>query len=86
MKIETKYEINQRIWIVYENKGEVCIYDDIISEIAINNDKLYYITETSCVELDEKEIICYNDTIKLLNAIIKTMEEIRKKEPKIKNE
>lgn len=23
MKIETKYEIGQHIWVVYENKGEV---------------------------------------------------------------
>ena len=27
MKIETKYNIGDRVWVVYENQGEVCVYD-----------------------------------------------------------
>ena len=38
MKIETKYDIGQRIWIVYEHKGEAHIYEDEIVEICFAKD------------------------------------------------
>ena len=44
MQIKSKYDIGQRIWVVYENQGEVSIYDDYIDEICVNNEKqIYYI-------------------------------------------
>ena len=79
MKLESKYEIGQKIWIVYSNKGEVCIYDDTISEIAKNKSHMYYVTETACIELEEDEIIPYENTIQLLEKIImsrKTLKEL----------
>lgn len=30
MKIETKYEIGDHIWVVYKHEGEVYVYDDQI--------------------------------------------------------
>ena len=42
MKIETKYEIGQRIWIVYEYEGEVNVFDDIIEEIIIDKNCISY--------------------------------------------
>ena len=83
MKLETKYEIGQKIWIVYSNRGEVCIYDDKISEIARNKSHMYYITETACIELEEDEIIPYENTIQLLEKIIETMKNIHKEEETI---
>ena len=38
MTIKTKYEIGQRVWIVYENRGEACVYDDEIDEIFVNDE------------------------------------------------
>ena len=81
MKLETKYEIGQKIWIVYSNNGEVCIYDDTIAEIAITTDKkLCYITDTDGVELKEEEIIPYGGTVKLLFKIMETMKKIHEEE------
>ena len=81
MKIETAYEVGQKIWIVYANKGEVCLYDDVINEISITNeDKMLYITKESCQEIEEDDIILYDDTINLLNRIKSTMKEIHNQE------
>ena len=79
MKIETKYEIGDRIWIIYESRGEVCVYDDYISYITYDNG-LSYITKQSYEEVNEDDIILYNDTEKLLKRIEKLMQEIHEKE------
>ena len=81
MKIETKYEIGQKIWIVYKNKGKVCLYCEAISEIAFNTEKLCYITY-SCNEIQEKDVILENDKDKLFEAIQKLMKEIEEEEAK----
>ena len=54
MKIETKYEIGQHIWIVYENRGEVSVYDTEIVSIGYDN-RLYYLTN-ECNEYEENQI------------------------------
>lgn len=81
MKIETKYGIGQRIWIVYEHQGEVHIYDDFIASVGWE-DYLYYMTKEACEEVKEKEIVLYEDTEKLVNKIKECMEKIREKEGK----
>lgn len=80
MTIQTKYEIGQRAWIVYENKGEVCIYDDIIAEIGVDGKRIYYILENACIDIGEEEIVLYEDTDKLVEKIKEIMKDIRKKE------
>lgn len=80
MTIQTKYEIGQRVWIVYENKGEVCVYDDYIDEICVNNDGLYYMLKEACIDYAEEDIILYEDTDKLVEKIKETMESIRESE------
>ena len=42
MKINTKYEIGQHVWHIYENKGEVCVFDDFIGWITIEDDMILY--------------------------------------------
>ena len=79
MLIQTKYAMGQRIWIVYKNKGEVCLYCEAISEIAFNTEKLCYITY-SCNEIQEKDVILENDKDKLFEAIQKIMKEIDEEE------
>ena len=80
MTIKTKYEIGQRVWIVYENRGEVCVYDDYIEEICVGKDGLCYMLRDYCDDVVEEDIVLYEDTDKLVEKIKQTMEDIRKKE------
>ena len=82
MFIQTKYEIGQRVWIVYEHQGEACVYDDIIAEIGVDDKRIYYILENACIDIGEEEIVLYEDTDKLVEKIKQIMEDIRKKESK----
>lgn len=79
MQINTKYEIGQHVWHIYENKGEVCVFDDFIGWITIEDD-MYYTLKESTVDVKEEDIILYEDTDTLSKKIIEIMEDIRKKE------
>ena len=79
MKINTKYEIGQHVWHIYENKGEVCVFDDFIGWITIEDD-MYYTLKESSVDVKEEDIIIYEDTDTLLKKIVTIMEDIREKE------
>lgn len=79
MEINTKYEIGQHVWHIYENKGEVCVFDDFIGWITIEDD-MYYTLKESTADVKEEDIILYEDTDTLLKKIIEIMEDIRKKE------
>ena len=82
MEIKTKYEIGQRVWIAYENKGEVCVYDDYIDEICIGENGLYYMLKEACIDRAEEDIVLYEKTDKLIEKIKQIMKEIRDKESK----
>ena len=94
MNIKTKYNIGDRVWVVYEPiinnqyhhnepAGEVAIYADVINSIEIHKDEIYYLLEKAdCVDLKEDEIILYNETDKLLAKIQKLMNEINEREVK----
>ena len=82
MTIKTKYEIGQRVWIVYENRGEACVYDDYIDEIFVGENGLYYILKEACIDRAEEDIVLYEDTDKLVAKIKQIMQEIREKESK----
>ncbi len=80
MKIETKFELGEKVWVVYQNNGEVSIYDDKISEICVDEDGIYYILKEACIDVREEEIIAYKDKEKLANKIEELMKEIREEE------
>ena len=82
MTIKIKYEIGQRVWIIYENQGEACIYDDYIDEICIGENGLYYMVKEACIDRAEEDIVLYEDTDKLVEKIKQIMQEIREKESK----
>lgn len=82
MKIQTKYEIGDKVWIVYENRGEVCVYDDYIDEICIGENGLYYMLKEACIDRAEEDIVLYENTDKLVEKIKQIMQEIREKESK----
>lgn len=79
MQINTKYEIGQHVWYIYENKGEVCVFDDFIGWITIE-DNMYYTLKESSADVIEENIILYEDTDTLLKRIVTIMEDIREKE------
>ena len=82
MEIKTKYEIGQRVWIAYENKGEVCVYDDYIDEIYISESGLYYMLKEASIDETEANIVLYENTDKLVEKIKQIMEKKKKKESK----
>lgn len=82
MVIQTKYEVGQRVWIIYEDRGEVCIYDDYIIEICVGKDGLCYMLRDYCDDVAEEDIVLYDETDKLVEKIKQIMEEIRDKESK----
>ena len=51
MKIETKYNIGDKVWIVYEANtpnglsGEVSVYDAVIESITADSEGVYYNTQ-----------------------------------------
>ena len=74
MKIETKYEIGQKIWVLYELDGEVRIHDDEIKEIIINTaGKVLYFPNFCDEEIPEEDIILYEDNEKLVKEIKKLL-------------
>lgn len=84
MKIETKYNIGDKVWIVYEANtphglaGEVNLYDDVITDIIIDKDGVSYATEHT--DIKEKDIIPYEDKSALLIKIQETMNAIHRRE------
>jgi len=89
MKIETKYNIGDKVWIVYEAQteyglsGEVNIYDTEICNIVTGKEGLYYCCgDGNYTELKEEDIILYNEKDKLLDKKENLMQEIHKREEK----
>ena len=80
MKINTKYDIGQRVWVIYENRGEVCIFDDVISEINVSMDYIEYWVKEAGDAFKENNIILYEDTEKIGMKVVEIMEKIREKE------
>lgn len=84
MKIETKYNIGDKVWVVYENKteygpaGEVNLYDDVITDIIINKEGISYATEHT--DIKEKDIVPYEDKSALLIKIQEVMNAIHENE------
>ena len=81
MNIKTKYNIEDRVWIVYESDGEVSLYSTTIKEVCFNDDGLYYMIE-EYNDYKEEQIIPYNEKEKLLEKIETIMNEINEREKK----
>lgn len=71
MEIKTKFNIGDRVWIVYENKGEISVYSDIIDTFMIDKDGRVWVffKYSDAAEMEEKDLIGYDDTQKLLQKI-----------------
>lgn len=80
MKIETKFNIGDRVWIVYENKGEVNVYSDEIDSMTIENSGrlLIWFKDSDAMDVYEEELIEYNNLKKLAEKILEIDNKIRK--------
>lgn len=81
MEIVTKYNIGQHIWVVYEDRGEVTLYDTVIDSIDIDKDGYNYYVKGG-QDYPEEQIIPYEDTNKLVAMIKDTMNAIHEREEK----
>ena len=86
MNIKTKYEIGQHIWCVDvdNNGGQLYVYDTYIVGITIDKNDMYYtVDEQNYFEVNEEDIILYEDKDKLYEIIkikMKEANEIMEKE------
>lgn len=81
MEIKTKYEIGQRIWIVYEDRGEVSVYDTTIDSIEYDKDGLSYFTK-EYNGYPEEAIIPYENSARLIAKITELIQQIHEREGK----
>ena len=94
MIVETKYNIGDRVWIVYEQSlytdsykgpaGEATVFSDKIIGIIVDEDKsiVYEIEAEGADWIKEDDIIFYGDDEALLKKIKELDDEIRKREGK----
>ena len=76
MKIESKYDIGQKVIVVYRNRDEIRITFDVINEIVATADNLYYVTRETYSEIYENDVILYGEKDKLLDKIEELMKEL----------
>lgn len=71
MKVETKYDIGDKVWVVYECNGEVNVYSDIIDSIVVTKEGVRIWFKECCdCDMTEDEIILYEDTEALVDKIM----------------
>lgn len=79
MRIETKYNIEDRVWVVYECQKEVSVYDTVIEEVCYNGIESYYFGKEG-VDIYEKNMVAYDDKKGLAELIERIMNEIHTRE------
>ena len=70
IKIQTKYEIGQKVWVIYEKDKEICLFSDEIIEIITNKNGISYFLNLCDEDIKENDIISYENTDLLLEKII----------------
>lgn len=78
MKIETKYNLRDHVIGIYENNGEVCLYDDFISWISVEESGISYGLKESCCDFKEEDLFLYDDNERIVAKIKEKLEEIRR--------
>lgn len=77
MEIKTKYNIGDKIWIIYRNDGEISMYVDTIVEISFNEDLgVMYFSDICSEEIKEDEVILEHEIDRLLSKILDLKKEI----------
>jgi len=77
MTINTKYSIGQKIWCVIESTDhqEIKVFSSKIDGVFVDSNKnvLYYLSDI-CDDIEEKNVVAYDDENELLKRI-KTIDE-----------
>lgn len=85
MKIETKYDIGQRFWVIYKEHDHVAIYDTEIQYIDFCKDGIRYV-DKEYNDHEESEIVLYEDTEQMAERIKEILDEIEQEEEKRKKQ
>lgn len=82
MKIETKFNIGDRVWIVYENRGEVNAYSDEIDSMTIEKSGklLIWFKDSDAMDVYEEDLIRYEDLKTLSERILELDNKVRKEQ------
>lgn len=82
MKIETKFNIGDRVWIVYENRGEVNVYSDEIDSMTIENSGRLSIwfKDSDAMDVYEEDLIRYEDLKTLSERVLELDNKVRKEQ------
>lgn len=79
MRIETKYNLEDHIIGIYTQNDEVCLYDDFIGWISLDEDGITYGLKESCNDFKEKDLFLYEDNESIMNKIKEELEKMRNK-------
>ena len=82
MKIESKYNIGDRVWIVDSDYRHemVYVYSDTINTICVNGNNEIRLLFNNCDDdLPEDEVVAYSDLEKLTERIITLEKSVRVK-------
>ncbi len=78
MKIETNFDIGDKIWVVYEHRGIVNVYSDTIDSMSISEEGVsVWLKDSDALDLKEDDVILYEDTERLLKKIKELDNEIK---------
>lgn len=72
MKIETDFDIGERVWVVEINNSGIPVIEvmsEKISSISINGNDVLYFFDKWCCEYKKENLVAYNDTHKLMEKI-----------------
>lgn len=76
MTIDTKFAIDEKVYIVYKENDEVKVFKDVIKEILITETQTIYYGLIVGWELKEDDLVSDADRDKVINKI----DELIKKE------
>lgn len=76
MTIDTKFAIDEKVYIVYKENDEVKVFKDVIKEILITETQTIYYGSIVGWELKEDDLVSDADRDKVINKI----DELIKKE------
>jgi hypothetical protein len=74
MEIKTKCNIGDRVWVLYEDSGDIIVSVDRIEGIVVTDGKIVYIAEKSGEEYNEEDVIPYEDGENLIKRIRELLE------------
>ena len=85
MEIKTKYNIGDRVWVVYEYQKEVHVYSDVITGFSVEGEKgediTVYLKNADVYDYKEIDLIDYNDKQKVMEKIEKLDNLIPEEKP-----